>query len=191
MTMTLEGLNEDFRDLLVLLADGGVEFVIVGAYALAFHGAPRASGDIDLFVRPSPVNAQRVFDVLARFGAPLESAGVAAADFAQPGAVYQIGLPPRRIDLLTEISGLTFADEGHRPSFDLGRDPRRPRLAKRCSRTRKRPAASRTSRTWPGSGRPARPMDVKLNQIPALFTVRRPLDGVPCSLTAAQRRCEP
>lgn len=106
--MTLEGLNEDFRDLLVLLADAGVEFVIVGAYALAFHGAPRASGDIDLFVRPSAVNAGRVFDVLVRFGAPLQSAGVAAADFAQPGAVYQIGLPPRRIDLLTEISGVTF-----------------------------------------------------------------------------------
>ena len=106
--MTLDGLNEDFRDLLVLLADAGVEFVIVGAYALAFHGAPRASGDIDLFVRPSAVNAGRVFDVLARFGAPLHSAGVTAADFAQPGAVYQIGLPPRRIDLLTEISGVTF-----------------------------------------------------------------------------------
>jgi hypothetical protein len=106
--MTLEGLNEDFRDLLVLLADAGVEFVIVGAYALAFHGAPRASGDIDLFVRPSPVNAGRLFDVLVRFGAPLHSAGVTPADFAQPGAVYQIGLPPRRIDLLTEISGVTF-----------------------------------------------------------------------------------
>jgi len=106
--MTLEGLNEDFRDFLVLLADGGVDFVIVGAYALAFHGAPRASGDIDLFVRPTPVNAQRVFDALARFGAPLEAAGVTAADFTQPGAVYQIGLPPRRIDVLTEISGLTF-----------------------------------------------------------------------------------
>lgn len=106
--MTLEGLNEDFRDFLVLLADGGVDFVIVGAYALAFHGAPRASGDIDLFVRPTPPNAQRVFDVLARFGAPLEAAGVTAADFTQPGAVYQIGLPPRRIDVLTEISGLTF-----------------------------------------------------------------------------------
>lgn len=106
--MTLEGLNEDFRDLLVLLADGSVEFLIVGAYALAFHGAPRASGDIDLFVRPSPVNAQRVFEVLVRFGAPLGSAGVTAADFAQPGSVYQIGLPPRRIDFLTEISGVTF-----------------------------------------------------------------------------------
>jgi predicted nucleotidyltransferase len=106
--MTLEGLNEDFRDFLVLLADGGVDFVIVGAYALAFHGAPRASGDIDLFVCPTPANAQRVFDALARFGAPLEAAGVTAADFTQPGAVYQIGLPPRRIDVLTEISGLTF-----------------------------------------------------------------------------------
>ena len=106
--MTLEGLHEDFRDLLVLFADVGVEFVIVGAYALAFHGTPRASGDIDLFVRASPPNAQRVFAALARFGAPLESAGVTAADFAQPGAVYQIGLPPRRIDVLTEISGVTF-----------------------------------------------------------------------------------
>ncbi len=106
--MTLEGLHEDFRDLLVLFADAGVEFVSVGAYALAFHGAPRASGDIDLFVRPSLANAQRVFDALARFGAPLESAGVTAGDFAQPGAVYQIGLPPRRIDVLTEISGVTF-----------------------------------------------------------------------------------
>jgi predicted nucleotidyltransferase len=106
--MTLEGLNDDFRDVLVLLADAGVEFVIVGAYALAFHGAPRASGDIDVFVRPSPLNAQRVFDVLVRFGAPLQSGGVTAADFAQAGAVYQIGLPPRRIDLLTEISGVTF-----------------------------------------------------------------------------------
>lgn len=106
--MTLEGLHEDYRDLLVLFADASVEFVIVGAYALAFHGAPRASGDIDLFVRPSLANAQRVFDALARFGAPLESAGVTAGDFAQPGAVYQIGLPPRRIDVLTEISGVTF-----------------------------------------------------------------------------------
>ena len=106
--MTLEGLHEDFRDLLVLFADAGVEFVIVGAYALAFHGAPRASGDIDLFVRPTLANAQQVFDALARFGAPLESAGVTAGDFAQPGAVYQIGLPPRRIDVLTEISGVTF-----------------------------------------------------------------------------------
>jgi Nucleotidyl transferase of unknown function (DUF2204) len=106
--MTLDGLNDDFRDLLVVFVDAGVEFVIVGAYALAFHGAPRASGDIDLFVRPALENAQRVFDALARFGAPLEAAGMTAPDFAAPGAVYQIGLPPRRIDILTTISGVTF-----------------------------------------------------------------------------------
>jgi len=57
--MTLEGLNDDFRDLLLELADAGVEFVIVGAFALAFHGAPRASGDIDIFVRPTRENAER------------------------------------------------------------------------------------------------------------------------------------
>ncbi len=108
MTTILEGLHDDFRDVLVRLAEASVEFVIVGAYALAFHGAPRASGDIDLFVRPTPDNAQRVFDALARFGAPLASAGVTPADFARAGLVYQIGLPPRRIDILTEISGVGF-----------------------------------------------------------------------------------
>jgi len=106
--MTLEGLHQDFRDLLVLFADAEVDFLIVGAYALAFHGAPRASGDIDLFIRPSGSNAARVFAALARFGAPLEAAGVTAADFARGGMVYQIGLPPLRIDVMTEISGITF-----------------------------------------------------------------------------------
>ena len=106
--MTLEGLNDDFRDLLVAFGEAGVEFVIVGAYAVAFHGAPRASGDIDVFVRPSPENAARVLSALARFGAPLEAAGLTAVDFARPGTVYQIGLPPRRVDVMTEISGLTF-----------------------------------------------------------------------------------
>ena len=105
---SLEGLHADFRELIVLLTDGGVDFVIVGAYALAFHGAPRASGDIDLFVRPEPQNAERVFQALARFGAPLDAAQVTMRDFARPGMVYQIGLPPRRIDILTEISGVSF-----------------------------------------------------------------------------------
>ena len=106
--MTLEGLNEDFRDIIAVFADSGVEFMVVGAYALAFHGAPRASGDIDLFVRPSAENAGRVFDALTKFGAPLAAHGVGAADFAREGAVYQIGLPPRRIDVLTQISGVAF-----------------------------------------------------------------------------------
>jgi hypothetical protein len=104
----LDNLNEDFRELLILCAESGVEFMIVGAFALAFHGAPRASGDIDLFVRASAENAARIFDVLTRFGAPLAAHGVQVQDFAKPGTVYQIGLPPRRIDVLTEISGVSF-----------------------------------------------------------------------------------
>src|SRR5688572_10331975 len=107
-TMRLEGLNDDFRDLVMLFADQGVEFVIVGAYALAFHGAPRASGDIDVYVRPSAANATKVHDALLAFGAPLAAHGVVASDFARAGSVYQMGLPPRRIDVLTEISGLDF-----------------------------------------------------------------------------------
>lgn len=96
--MTLDGLNEDFRDIVVAFADNGVEFVVIGAFALAFHGAPRASGDIDLFVRPSPENATRIIKALGDFGAPLLARGIAEGDFARPGALYQIGLSPRRID---------------------------------------------------------------------------------------------
>ncbi len=104
----LDDLNDDFRDLLTALAREGVEFIIVGAYALAFHGVPRATGDIDVFVRPSERNAARLWKALAAFGAPLQSSGVVAKDFEEPGVVYQIGLPPRRIDVMTEISGMSF-----------------------------------------------------------------------------------
>ena len=106
--MPLRNLNEDFRDLLLEFADGKVVFVIVGAFAVAYHGVPRATGDMDVFVKPSPENARRVFDALVRFGAPLASAGVKPEDFETPGIVYQIGQPPRRIDVLTEISGVSF-----------------------------------------------------------------------------------
>jgi len=108
MTPSLDDLNPDFLDLLRALVDAGVEFVIVGAYALSFHGAPRASGDIDIFVRPSPDNAARIWRALLAFGAPVSAAGVAQTDFEKPDLVYQIGLPPRRIDVLTSISGVTF-----------------------------------------------------------------------------------
>lgn len=140
--MTLEGLPPDFRDLLVVFADTGVEFVIVGAYALAFHGAPRASGDIDLFVRATPDNAERVFAALGRFGAPLEAAGVTAADFAQPGLVYQIGLPPRRIDVLTEISGVTF-DEARESQVTVEMDGRSVAFIGRTALLKNKRAAGR------------------------------------------------
>ena len=104
----LRGLNADFRDLLTCLVREGVEFLLVDAYALAFHGVPRATGDIDVLVRATPANAERTWRALKAFGAPLAAAGVKPEDFARPAVVYQIGLPPRRIDVLTEISGVTF-----------------------------------------------------------------------------------
>jgi hypothetical protein len=103
-------LNEDFVDLLRALVASGVEFVIVGAHALAAHGLPRATGDLDVLVESTPDNARRVIDALRAFGAPLEAHAVTSQDFETPDSVYQIGLPPRRIDLLTSISGVTFAE---------------------------------------------------------------------------------
>ncbi len=104
----LREFNQDFRDLLLAFCSEGVEFLIVGAYALALHGVPRFTGDLDVYVRPTPANAARAWRALVRFGAPIEAAGVSEKDLATPGVVYQIGLPPRRIDLLTEISGVGF-----------------------------------------------------------------------------------
>ncbi len=116
----LPALNPDFRDLLLAFASEAVEFVVVGAYALALHGAPRFTGDLDVFVRPSAQNAERVWRALARFGAPIQAAGATPADFATPGIVYQIGLPPARIDILTAISGVTFEEAwASRESTDL------------------------------------------------------------------------
>ena len=104
------GLNPDFLDLLEAFAKAKVEFIVVGAHALAAHGVVRATGDLDVWVRPSDENAERVVAGLTAFGAPLVQHGVSAADFAKAGTVYQMGLPPRRIDVLTQISGVEFAD---------------------------------------------------------------------------------
>ena len=103
-------LNDDFVDVLDCLQRAAVEFVIVGAHALAAHGIARATGDIDIFVRPSAENATRLLSALADFGAPLAAHQVTERDFSVSGTVYQIGLPPRRIDLLTEISGVSFEE---------------------------------------------------------------------------------
>ncbi len=111
--MADEALNEDFVDVLRAMLRANVEFVLVGAHALAAHGLPRATGDIDIFVRTSPLNAARVFSALADFGAPLAAHGISASDFEEVGNVYQMGLPPRRIDILTEISGVTFDEAWH------------------------------------------------------------------------------
>lgn len=99
-------LNPDFSDMLSALNAEAVEYLVVGGYALAAHGWPRATKDIDVWVRPTPENAGRVMRALARFGAPLQ--GLEAHDLARKGVVFQIGVPPRRIDVTTKIDGVEF-----------------------------------------------------------------------------------
>lgn len=101
-------LNEDYRDMLRALVDEKVRFLLVGAYALAAHGYPRATMDIDIWVMPAPDNAEAVLRALRRFGAPLHNA--TKSDFEKEGTVFQIGVAPRRIDIITAASGLQFAD---------------------------------------------------------------------------------
>jgi predicted nucleotidyltransferase len=103
-------LPEDFQDLLVELHDAGAAFVVVGGYAVAFHGHPRATKDIDILVHATPENALKVYQALAAFGAPLSSFQVTEADFATYEGILQIGLPPRRIDILNRATGITFAE---------------------------------------------------------------------------------
>lgn len=99
-------MNQDFVDLLRAFTAHEVRFLVVGAYALAVHGRPRATGDLDIWTDATPDNATRVMRALAAFGAPLSE--VTEDDFSRPGVVFQMGLPPRRIDILTELSGLSF-----------------------------------------------------------------------------------
>ena len=99
-------LNPDYRDMLSALSAAGVEYLVVGAYALAAHGLPRSTGDIDFWVRPTSENADRVWKALQRFGAPLGD--LTLNDLASAGTVFQIGVAPRRIDLLTTIDGVEF-----------------------------------------------------------------------------------
>ena len=101
-------LNPDYSDILSAFNDEKVEYLLVGAYALAAHGLPRATGDIDLWVKRSSENARRLLRALAGFGAPLTE--VSEQDFVTPEVVFQMGVAPRRIDILTSISGVTFEE---------------------------------------------------------------------------------
>lgn len=99
-------MTADFRDMLAMLLDEDVEFLVVGAHAMASHGAPRATGDIDLWVNPTARNAERVWRVLKRFRAPMLN--LEPDDLNKMDVVFQIGVPPNRIDLLTSIAGVGF-----------------------------------------------------------------------------------
>ena len=103
--------SQDFVDLLQSFDDHEVEFLIVGAHALAAHGHVRATKDLDVFIRASPENAARAHRALAAFGAPLEDLTV--EDLSTEGTVFQIGVAPVRIDILTHIDGVSF-DEAYR-----------------------------------------------------------------------------
>lgn len=103
-------MNPDFEDFLRALTETGARFLVVGAHALAAHGVPRATGDMDIWLEASDDNAERVWRALHIFGAPVENLGVTQEDLRKPDIVVQVGLPPRRIDLLTGLSGLVFEE---------------------------------------------------------------------------------
>ncbi len=102
-------LNPDYSDMLSVLSAANVDFLVVGAFALAAHGNPRSTGDIDIYVRPSEDNAHRVMEALKMFGAPMD--GISVGDFQGNDLVLQIGVEPRRIDLLTGLEGVENFDE--------------------------------------------------------------------------------
>lgn len=105
-------MNPDFSDMLSAFTEERVEFMVVGAYALAVYGVPRATGSLDLWVRATPANAGRVMAALKRFGAPLEQ--ISEPDFEKPDVVFQVGVAPRRIGLLTSIDGVAFDEAAPR-----------------------------------------------------------------------------
>ncbi|MDQ2681584.1 MAG: hypothetical protein M3Y21_11310 [Candidatus Eremiobacteraeota bacterium] len=115
-------LHPDFSDLLLAFNAENVRYLIVGAHALAAHGHARMTKDLDVWVDCTPDNAEQVFRALVRFGAPLDR--VSVSDFADPDTIFQIGIAPVRIDILTGIDGVRFPDAwGARLQVTIGGIP--------------------------------------------------------------------
>lgn len=121
--------NSDFRDLLLAFNTEGVRYLIVGGLALAFHDKPRFTKDLDIWVEPTPVNAESAYRALAEFGAPLDKLG--PTDLSKEDVVFQIGVAPLRIDIMTSITGVSFSDAwasratavyGDTPAIVIGRE---------------------------------------------------------------------
>lgn len=108
-------LSQDFKEWLACLIDTKTEFLVVGGYALAHHGCPRFTGDIDVLVRVTPDNAARIVEALSRFG--FGSLGLKPSDFQSEGPVVQLGFAPQRIDILTKIDGLDWESASRNPSI--------------------------------------------------------------------------
>lgn len=100
-------LPPDFKEFLRLLNARCVEYLVVGGYAVGYHGRPRATGDLDVWIAVDEPNAQRVMDALRDFG--FEEPGIDVSDLRQPGKIFRMGMPPVRIGLMSEVSGLAFA----------------------------------------------------------------------------------
>lgn len=98
--------SQDFREFVKLLIKNKVEYLIVGGYAVSIHGYPRYTGDLDIWLNPTPENAEKILLSVNEFG--FSSFRLTKEDFTKPGNVIQLGYPPLRIDLLTEIDGVTF-----------------------------------------------------------------------------------
>lgn len=105
------GIPADPSELLTILLESGARFLVIGAHAMAVHGVPRATQDLDLWIDPDPTNATRVWRSLLVFGAPLRDLAVTLEDLSTPDMVVQIGLPPNRVDILTSVSGIGRFDE--------------------------------------------------------------------------------
>jgi hypothetical protein len=131
-------MNRDFAEILSALSDAGADFLIVEAHALAAHGLPRATGDLDIWVRPSPENARRVLAALRAFGAPLHD--LDEKDLARLGTVFQIGVVPCRVDILTEISGVDFEEAWSRRQWFVVDEQRLPFLSREDLARNKRAA---------------------------------------------------
>jgi hypothetical protein len=101
-------MNRDFNELLLTFNANGVEYLVVGAHALAVYGHVRATKDLDIWIRPDPANAKRVLKAFSEFGAP--HGDLTEDDLNTPGTIFQIGIPPVRVDVLTEIDGVDFTD---------------------------------------------------------------------------------
>ena len=101
-------LNEDYKEILQILLNNKAKFLVVGAYAMGAYGYPRATGDFDIWVEASAENSKKIYKSLVEFGAPLSS--ITEKTFAEEGIIFQIGVAPRRIDIITRIDGVIFAE---------------------------------------------------------------------------------
>ena len=122
-------IQKDFRDLLELFNAHKIEYIIVGGYALAFHGSPRFTGDLDILIKPDPENAHRILESLEEFG--FKSVDLTIEDFQRPDKVVQLGVPPVRVDIITSLTGVSWEEAfsgktkgkyGDIPVYYIGRD---------------------------------------------------------------------